>query len=167
MGQPGNRIVKRTHSLFVDDLKVYQENHNALKNVNEITVQASDDTGACYGVLKCAEIIFIHGKMVRGESLQVLEERIKTMNPDENEIYKFPGIEQADDIRTKTVFEGVKEEVSKRVKMIANTKLNDTKLIKAINTKVIPVAAYAMNICRFNVGELKELDQKIKRELRG
>ena len=23
MGEPGNRIVKRTHSLFVDDLKVY------------------------------------------------------------------------------------------------------------------------------------------------
>ena len=61
----------------------------------------------------------------------------------------------------------VKEEVSNRVKMIANTKLNDANLIKAINMKVIPVAAYTMNICRFNVGELKELDQTIKRELRG
>ena len=70
-------------------------------------------------------------------------------------------------IRTKTVFDRVKEEVSKRVKMIANTELNDANLIKAINMKVIPVAAYAMNICRFNVGELKELDQTIKRELRG
>ena len=48
--------------------------------------------------------------------------------------------------------------------MIANTELNDANLIKAINMKVIPVA---MNICRFNVGELKELDQTIKRELRG
>ena len=70
-------------------------------------------------------------------------------------------------IRTKTVFDRVKEEVSKRVKMIANTELNDANLIKAINMKVIPVAAYAMNICRFNVRELKELDQTIKRELRG
>ena len=25
MGEPGNRVVRRTHSLFVDDLKVYQE----------------------------------------------------------------------------------------------------------------------------------------------
>ncbi len=32
--------------------------------------------------------------------------------------------------------------------------------------KVIPVAAYAMNVCKFNMGELKELDQVIKRELR-
>ena len=33
--------------------------------------------------------------------------------------------------------------------------------------KVIPVAAYAMNICRFNTGEMKELDETIKRELWG
>ena len=83
MGEPSNRIVKRTHSLFVDDLKVYQESHNALKNANKIIVQASHDTGACYGVSKCAEIIFEHGKMVRGECLQVLDGRMKTMDPDE------------------------------------------------------------------------------------
>ena len=165
MGEPGNRIVERTHSLFVDDLKVYQESHNVLKNVNKIIVQASHEAGACYGVSKCAEIIFEQGKMMRGEGLQVLEERMKTMDPDENDIYKFFRIEQADGIQTKTVFERVKEEVSKIVKMIANT--HDVNLIKAINMKVVPVAAYAMNICRFNISELKELDQTVKRELRG
>ena len=112
MGEPGNRVVKRTHSLFVDDLKVYQESHKALKIVNEIIVQASHDTGACYGVSKCAEIIYQNGKMVRGEGLQVLRERMKTMNPDENEVYKFLRIEQADGINTKAVYERVKEEVT-------------------------------------------------------
>ena len=63
MGEPGNCIVKRTHSLFVEDLKVYQESHNALKIVNEIIVQASHDTRAYYGVSKCAEIIFQNGRM--------------------------------------------------------------------------------------------------------
>ena len=65
------------------------------------------------------------------------------------------------------MFERVKEEILKRVKMIANTKFNDANLIKAINMKVIPVTVYAMNICRFNASELKELDQTIKRELQG
>ena len=105
--------------------------------------------------------------MVRGEGLQVLEEGMKTMDPDENEIYKFLGIEKGGGIRTKMVFQRVKEEVSKRVKIIANTELIDTNLIIAINMKVIPVTVYAMNMCRFNVGELKELNQTIKRELRG
>ena len=161
MGEPGNHVIKRTHSLFVDDLKVYQESHKALKIVNEIIVQASHDTGACYGVSKCAEIIYQNGKMVRGEGLQVLEERMKMMNPDENEIYKFLGIEQADGSKTKAVYERVKEEVTKRVKMLTKTELNDANLIK----KVIPIATYAMNVCKFMVAELKELDQIIKKEL--
>ena len=64
MGMLDNRTIRRTPSLFIDDLKVYQENHDRLKGVNEMIVQASHDTGACYGVEKCAEIVFEHGKMV-------------------------------------------------------------------------------------------------------
>ena len=80
-------------------MKQYQESHEIIKEVNEIIVQASLNTGACYGVPKCVEIVFEHGKMVRGEGLPVLEERMKTMDPDENEIYKFLGIEHADERR--------------------------------------------------------------------
>ena len=39
MGKPRKRDVKHTHSLFVDDLKVHQENHKTLKVVNEIIIQ--------------------------------------------------------------------------------------------------------------------------------
>ena len=102
--------------------------------------------------------------MLRGEELEVLEERMNTMDPEENGIYKFLGIEQADGIKTKTVFERVKGEVNKRVKM--NADLNDVNLVRAINTKVIPVAGYLMNVWKFTGGELKELDQVMKRELR-
>ena len=155
MGPSGCRDISQTHSLFVDDLKQYQENHETLKDVNEIIVQASHDTGACYGVTKCAEIVYGCGKMVRGEGLQVLEERMESMDPNENEIYKFLGIEQADGIKTKRVYEWVKYEVTKRVRMLINTELNDINLVRAINTKVIPVAAYPMNLCKFSNRELK------------
>ena len=50
--------------------------------------------------------------------------------------------------------------------MLTNTKLNDVNLMCAINAKVIPVAAYPMNVCKFTSGELNELDQVIKCELR-
>ena len=30
-------------------------------------VKASNGTGTCYGVAKCAEIVFERGKMVKGE----------------------------------------------------------------------------------------------------
>ena len=69
MNPPGSRVASRTHSLFVDGMKVYQESHEILRDVNEVIVQASHDTGACYGVSKCAEIAFERGKMVQGEGL--------------------------------------------------------------------------------------------------
>ena len=47
--------------------------------------------------------------------------------------------------------------------IITRTELNDKNLVKAINTKVKPVAAYPMNVCKF---EFTELDQVIKRDLR-
>ena len=45
MGQPGKRDVNCTHSLFVDDLKVHQESHKTLKDINQIIVKASNHTG--------------------------------------------------------------------------------------------------------------------------
>ena len=40
---------------------------------------------------------------MKGEVLQVLNERMKTKDPGENEIYKFFGVEQADGIKKKEV----------------------------------------------------------------
>ena len=58
----------------------------------------------------------------------------------------------------------VKLEVTKRVRMLLNTELNDINLVRATNAKVTPVAAYPMNVCKFSKGELEELDQVIKRK---
>ena len=51
----------------------------------EIIVQASHQTGACFGVSKGAKIVLEHGKIVRGEGRWV-DEWMRTMDPHENEI---------------------------------------------------------------------------------
>ena len=104
--QERERGMKRTHSLFVDDLKVYQENHQKLEVANETSVKASMDTGACHGVKECEEIVFKKGKMVKGIGLAVLEEKMKALDPSRNENYKFLGCEQADKLNVKQVMEG-------------------------------------------------------------
>lgn len=166
MGPPGHRTVKRTHSLFVDDLKMYQESHELLSAVNEMIVKASDDTGACYGVKKCAEIVFDHGKMVKGDGMEVLQERMKTLDPEKNEHYKFLGIEQAEKNKKEKVLERVVLEMEKRVKMLTELELYDRNMIRAINCRVIPVAGYPMNVCKFSKADLRELDMTLKKELR-
>jgi len=134
--------------------------------VNETIVKASLDTGACYGVKKCAEIVFVRGKMVKAEGLDVLGEKMKALDPDQNENYKFLGCEQAEQINTQAVYNRVRDEMGKRIKMLTSRELYERNLIKAINTRVIPVASYVMNVCEFNKKQLDELDKLIKKELR-
>ena len=116
-----------------------------MKDVNKMIVQASNDTGACYGVAKCAEIDFEKWKMVKGEGLQVLNKIMKTMDPEENEIYKFLGIEQTDGIKKKQMYNRVKEEVSRRMNIIKRTELNDKNVLETISTKVNTAAAYSLS----------------------
>ena len=158
--------MKRTHSLFIDDLKTYQENQQKLEIANETIVKASMDTGGCYGVKKCAEIVFKKGKMIKGEGLTVLEEKMKALDPNKNEIYTFLGCEQANKIDVKRVMERVKKEIRKRLDHLTSLNLNDQNLMKAINSRVIPVAAYVMNVCHLGKNELDELDKLVKNVLR-
>ena len=157
---------KNAQSVFVDDLKIYQESHQKLVIVNEMIVKASMDTGACYGVKKCAEVVFRRGKMIKGEGLTVLEEKMEALDPEKNAIYKFLGCEQVDKIDVKRVMERVKKEIRKILDHLTSLNLNDQNLVKAINCRVIPVAGYVMNVCNLGKGELDELDKIVKSVLR-
>ena len=64
MGPPDQREIKCIHSLFIDDLKTYQLNHQNLKMAYEILVQASMDNRALYSVKKCAEIVFKNDRVI-------------------------------------------------------------------------------------------------------
>ena len=166
MGEAGRRVCKRTHTLFIDDLKVYSSGHKKLQLINETITRASLDVGAAYGVKKCAEIVIENGEMVKGEGLDVLEERMKCLDPQKAEIYKFLGLEQSDTMKKAVALGRVKQEMINRLKRILNSRLSDKYLIKAINTHIVPVAAYIMNLCSLSMGELKELDMIVKRMLR-
>ena len=163
MGKPNGKNHKRTHCLFIDDLKVYQEIHKKLEIVNELIVKASMDTEAVDGVKKCAEVVFKNGKMRKGEGLEVLEERMRTLDPNQNEVYKFLGWEQGD---VKKVMERVKKDIKIRLEQITKTSLNDENLVKAVKCRVIPVAGYIMNLCSLTKGDINELDKIVKSVLR-
>ena len=166
MGPPGARIVNKTHSLFLDDLKVYQETEEQLEIVNEMLVQASKDTGARYGVKKCCKAIFKHGKIVETIGLNIDGEVTDVLDPDKNNTYKFLGLEQASGINREEVMSKMEKIVKEKVENLVQYELYDKNLMQAINTIVVPVVAYAMNIVKFTKTDLTELDMIVKRVLR-
>ena len=104
--------------------------------------------------------------MIKGEGLTVLEEKMEALDPNKNEIYMFLGCEQANKIDVKRVMERVKKEIRKRLDHLTSLNLNDQNLMKAINSRVIPVAGYVMNVCHLGKNELDKLDKLVKNVLR-
>ena len=59
----------------------------------------------------------------------------------------------------------MKEEITGKMNIITRRELNYKNTVKAINTKVTPVTAYPMNVCKFAKSELTELDPKSSKEV--
>ena len=51
------------------------------------------------------------------------------------------------------------------MKQLVNQQLHDQKLIKVISCRVIPVASYLMNVCKFTITDLDKLGKVIKKTL--
>ena len=134
--------------------------------VNETIVKASQDTGASNGVKKCAEIVFNRGRRVKAKSLYVLPERMKALDPEQNKNYKFLECEQAEPIDTDAVYERVKAEMDKKMKALTLMELYGRNLIKTINTRVVSVTSYVMDVCEFNQKQIDDPDKLIKKALR-
>ena len=134
--------------------------------VNRILVQASIDTVVVNGANKCSEIIFIKGNIIKTEELQIMQERMKALDPNGNEIYKFLRCEQAERIDMKKVMEKIQIPIEQRTRKLVEEGLYDKNLLKAMSCRVIPVAACMTNIHNFTGKELDQLDKGIKQILR-
>ena len=121
-------------------------------------VQASSDMGACYEEKKCAENVFFRGKIVKKEGLDVLDKRMNSLYPYLNKSYKFLEFKHAEAVEADAVY----KRVSKRMKTLTDKQLHKRNLVNAINTRVIPVASYVMNVCNFIMKQLDKLDKVIK-----
>ena len=98
--------------------------------------------------------------MVKGVGLDISEERIKCLDPEKAETYKFLGYEQSDALKKAVTLERVKQEMISHLNRVLESRLID-KYLKSINTH--PVAAYIMHVCPLLAAELKELDLIVKK----
>ena len=69
-------------------------------------------------------------------------------------------------IDVKKVMQRVKKEIAKRLEQLIEVNLNDENLVKAIHSRVVPVAGYVMNVCNLGKGDIEELDKIVKTTLR-
>ena len=81
---------------------------------------------------------------------------MKSLDPEQNGSYKFLEREQVEEIIADIACKSVSKEMEKRIKPFTDKQHHKQNLVKAINTRVIPVASYVMN-------QLNDLDKIIKK----
>ena len=153
---------KITHSFYMDDLKGYT------KTLNEMIKMMSDikkkmlDGGLDWNAKKCNVINIKRGKLDMSTEEIVLDDgtKVKCLKSEEN--YKFLGVPEnllhdVDDIVKK-----LKVTVQQRARVIWTSPLSDYNKVVATNTFALSSLEYFMWSEKFNLNDLREIDQLIR-----
>ena len=166
---PGYKLTKPldisiSHGMFIDDLKFYSSSERQQGIKLALTHQMMDNMGLTMAAKKTKTITMVRGKRVeKDEGLQLADDVVIEDLGDN--LYKFLGVDEAEQQENKVVLKKAETEVIRRVSVILNTPMSDHNKISAINIFALPVLTYFMPVIYFSQDDLNEIDLKIKRLL--
>ena len=150
-----------SHQLYMDDLKVYSKNRDALGNALELVDRVSSCVGMELGLRKCAVANLVKGRL--GESQDFLLDSDRLVQAvTEGNAYRYLGIEQVFNTNHKTMREKLENIYVKRLRKIWNSNLNAGNKVKATNSWAIPVLRYFFNHVKWGHRDLLSLDRKTR-----
>ena len=156
---------KINHLLFMDDLKLYANNETQLKSLLNTVQQFSDDIKMSFGLDKCKKISIKKGKLVQTENI-ILPNDDAIQSLDNSTTYKYLGIFESNEIKTKAMKKHLQKEYFTRVKKILKTSLNSKNTIDAINTFAVPALSYGFPILDWSITDLSNIDQETRNILK-
>ncbi|XP_044760793.1 uncharacterized protein LOC123318242 [Coccinella septempunctata] len=155
------RGVRISHRLYIDDLKIYASSTEQLRRQLEIVAAFSDSIKMEMGTDKCATLEVKRGKIQEPRTTTLMDfNRISALNEDES--YKYLGINQALDIRTSEMKVIFRERLYRRVNLLLKSGLNSKSLFTAINIWAIPGITYSFGVLAWSQTDLREIDRKIR-----
>jgi hypothetical protein len=108
------------------------------------------------GLDKCAEVVFMKGKLVHSQNL-VVDINREIQELEQGKTYKYLGAEESDGVQHQQMEGRLKEEYSRRLRMILKSELNAKNKITAIGTLAIPVLRYSFGIISWRLEEIKKI----------
>ena len=158
---PSRRV---NHLLFMDDLKLYASSDTQLQQLLQVVHTFSNDIGMKFGLDKCAKCCLRAGKKSHAENIQ-LDEDNNIRDLEEQEPYKYLGIEENDTIQHAKMREKIGREYVRRVRKICKTQLTNKNKITAINQLAMPVISYSFGIIDWPQLNINRLDVKTRKML--
>ena len=84
---------------------------------------------------------------------------------EQGKTYKYLGIEESEGIQHQHMKERLKQEYSRRLRMIPKSELNPRNKITAIGALAVPVLRYSFGIITWRIEEIKKIDRKTRKML--
>jgi len=117
-----------------------------------------------FGLEKCAKIAFKRGKLVHSQNL-VIDINREIQKLEQGETWKYIGIEESECIQHQQTKERLKQEYSRRLRMILKSEMNARNKITAIGALAVPVFRYSFGIINWRTEEIKKIDRKTSKML--
>ena len=131
-GPTGERNLKLTNLLFVDDLKTYAPNKETATKQLEVITKFSQDIGMTFGADKCAYICIERGKRKSmGESIEINGLKLDELK--EEDSYKYLGVDEDIAYRGDLNKDRVRKEYFNRINKIWKSELYNKNKILAHN----------------------------------
>ena len=120
---PGDGKGMINHLLFMDDLKKpYGKNENQVDSLVPSVRIVAEDMPMEFGIPRCAILLMKRGKVFQSEEIMLPgNKRMRSLNVDENENYKYLGVLEADDVKHSKMKDRIQKEYFRTVKTILNS----------------------------------------------
>ena len=140
------------HLLFIDDLKLFAENDDNLKEMMCETQKFFTSVGLEMNREKSAT------------NSEPCESQAVVLNA--NEGYKYLGVtEDRDSKVTRVTYEKIRKEIVTRIESICKTKLNGKNSVKAINEYALSVVNYYVGLLPLEHQDYQEIDNEVRKIL--
>ena len=139
----------------MDDLKLIAKSEEELQTQIQTVKTFSDDIHMQFGLEKCAKIAFKTGKLVHLQNL-VIDINGEIQELEQGKTYKYLRIEESEGIQHQQMKERLKQDYSRRLRMILKSELNARNKITANGAVAVPVLRYSFSIFNWRTEEIKK-----------
>jgi hypothetical protein len=108
-----------------------------------------------FGLQKSTKIAFKRSKLVHSQNL-VIDINRDIQELDREKKYKYVGIEESEGIQHQQTKERMKQQYSRRLRMILKSELNARNKITANGAVAVPVLRYSFSIFNWRTEEIKK-----------
>ena len=107
----------------MDDLNLFTKDEYKLQGLLQTVKKFTDDIGMKFALEKCKTATFLKGRLEKSTSIE-LDNSTKTKEFEQEEVYKYLGVNESNGIQHATMKEKIRKECYRRVQTILKTEPN-------------------------------------------